>query len=162
MRKQINRIRKSRRLRRVTENRHVRKVTQNKEAMQFIRFCIVGGTCAVIDAVIFYIVLHICNFYHVQVFAPYQIALVSGYVISLCVNYYLTVRWTFRVSASKRNAAGIVMAHMFNLFVVRMGLMWIFVDTLGIPDKWAYLPMAVISAITNYLVVKFAVNKTSR
>ena len=82
-----------------------------KELRQFIRFCIVGGTCALIDAAIFYVV---------RLFAPYQVALISGYLISLCVNYLLTVYWTFRTESSMLNLVGIVGAHMFNLFVVRM------------------------------------------
>lgn len=137
----------------IIQSRPVQMYIRNDRLREFIRFCIVGGMCAVIDACIFYIV---------RLFAPYQIALVSGYVLSLCVNYYLTVKWTFKVGASKSNAFGIIMAHLFNLFIVRMGLMWLFVDTMQIPDSIAYLPMAVISAVSNFLVVKLAVNKTSK
>ena len=93
------------------------------EMRQFIRFCIVGGICALIDAAVFYAV---------RLIAPYQVALVSGYVISLSVNYLLTVYWTFRTRSSVRNLVGIVGAHMFNLFVVRMGLMYLFVELIGL------------------------------
>ena len=120
---------------------------------QFIRFCIVGGTCAMIDAAIFYVV---------RLFAPYQVALISGYLISLCVNYLLTVYWTFRTQSSVRNLVGIVGAHMFNLFVVRMGLMLLFVELMGLSDSIAYLPMAVISAVTNYLIIRAVVNYSKR
>ena len=126
----------------------------NKTEMgQFIRFCIVGGTCAMIDAAIFYVV---------RLFAPYQVALISGYLISLCVNYLLTVYWTFRTQSSVRNLVGIVGAHMFNLFVVRMGLMLLFVELMGLSDSIAYLPMAVISAVTNYLIIRAVVNYSKR
>lgn len=124
-----------------------------KELRQFIRFCIVGGTCALIDAAIFYVV---------RLFAPYQVALISGYLISLCVNYLLTVYWTFRTESSMLNLVGIVGAHMFNLFVVRMGLMMLFVEILGLKDSIAYLPMAVISAITNYIVIRTVVKYSKK
>lgn len=126
----------------------IRELLTHKETRQFIRFCIVGGTCALIDAAIFYIV---------RLFAPYQVALVSGYLISLCVNYLLTVYWTFQTKSSVRNLLGIVGAHMFNLFIVRMGLMLLFVELMGLSDSIAYLPMAVISAVTNYLVIRTVV-----
>jgi len=115
---------------------------------QFIRFCIVGGTCALIDAAVFYVV---------RLFAPYQVALVSGYLISLCANYFLTIYWTFKTSPSAHNFIGIIGAHMFNLFVVRMGLMWWFVEVFEWNDSIAYIPMAIISAVTNFLVIRAVV-----
>lgn len=122
----------------------------NKEVQEFLRFCIVGGLCTVLDAGIFYLV---------RGFAPYQVALVCGYVLSLVVNYFLTVYWTFQKKANARNAIGIVAAHLFNLFVVRMGLMWLFVDVLTIDDKVAYVPTLLISVVTNFLIVKGVVKK---
>ena len=52
----------------------IKELLSQKEIQQFIRFCIVGGTCAMIDAAIFYIV---------RLFAPYQVALISGYLMNL-------------------------------------------------------------------------------
>lgn len=127
-------------------------ILKKTEVQQFVRFCIVGGICAMIDAAVFYVV---------RLFAPYQVALVSGYLISLCVNYLLTVYWTFKTGSSVRNLVGVVGAHMFNLFVVRMGLMTLFVELIGLSDKIAYIPMTVISAITNYIVIR-AVIKYSK
>ena len=131
----------------------LKELLSKKETQQFIRFCIVGGTCAVIDAAIFYVV---------RLFAPYQVALVSGYLISLCVNYFLTVYWTFKTKPAAFNFVGIIGAHMFNLFVVRMGLMLLFVELLGLIDSIAYIPMAVISAVTNYLVIRAVVKYSKK
>jgi len=128
--------------------RKVKKIINHNETRQFIRFCIVGGTCALIDAIVFYIV---------RLYAPYQVALVSGYLISLCANYFLTIYWTFKTSPSAHNFVGIIGAHMFNLFVVRMGLMWLFVEVFGWDDSIAYIPMAIISAVTNFLVIRTVV-----
>ena len=125
-----------------------KEIINHNETRQFIRFCIVGGTCAIIDAIVFYIV---------RLFAPYQVALVSGYLISLCANYFLTIYWTFKTSPSAHNFVGIIGAHMFNLFVVRMGLMWLFVEVFEWDDSIAYIPMAIISAVTNFLVIRTVV-----
>ena len=131
----------------------IKELLDHKETRQFMRFCIVGGTCALIDAAIFYLV---------RLFAPYQIALVSGYLISLCVNYFLTVYWTFQTKPAALNFVGIIGAHMFNLFIVRMGLMLLFVEVLGIKDTVAYIPMAIISAVTNYLVIRTVVKYAAK
>lgn len=145
----------------------IREILSHKETQKFIRFCIVGGICFLIDAAVFYSVRpfapeiadHLRSFLGISV-APWRIPLVSGYIISLCFNYLLTVYWTFNTGASVRNLAGVVGAHLFNLFVVRMVLMWLFVKGLGMSDSVAYLPMAVISAITNYIVIRTVVKRS--
>lgn len=125
--------------------------TSDREKLQeFIRFCMVGLLCTGLDAVVFYIV---------RLFAPYQISLVSGYLLSLIVNYFLTVYWTFKAQPTMQNTVGIVCAHLFNLFVVRLGLMALLVNLLGLGDRIAYLPTLVISVVTNFMIIKCVVQK---
>lgn len=118
----------------------------------FVRFCIVGFFATILDVVVFYIVLN---------FTVYQIALVVGYIISLMYNYYFTVTWTFKKSPTICNAFGVICTHMVNLFVVRMGLMYIFIHFLLISDKFAYIPTLVLSVFINFFMVKIAVKITS-
>ena len=122
----------------------------NEKLREFLRFCLVGAFCTGLDAAIFY---------GVRTFASYQVALVSGYCLSLVVNYLLTVYWTFQTRSNWKNLIGIVAAHLFNLFVVRMGLMYIFVTLLTMSDRIAYVPTLAISVVTNFIIVKFVVNK---
>lgn len=117
---------------------------------EFIRFCIVGVICTLIDAAIFYLF---------RTFANYQVSLVSGYIISLLVNYFLTVYWTFKVNSSVNNAFRIVFAHLFNLFVVRMSLMYLFINITSINDRLAYIPTLIISVITNFIILKIIIKK---
>lgn len=128
----------------------IEKYTTNKSLREFVKFCVVGAFCTCLDAIIFYSVRRV---------APYQIALISGYSLSLIVNYFLTIYWTFQKKASPKNAVGIVAAHLFNLFVVRMGLMCLFVDIIGIIDRIAYIPTLVISVVTNFVIVKLVVSR---
>lgn len=120
---------------------------------ELIRFCIVGAFCTGIDAMIFYIV---------RLFAPYSVALISGYLFSLIINYILTVLWTFKSKPNKQNAIGIFAAHLFNLFVVRMGLMWLFVEVLNLEDKIAYVPTLLISVISNFVIIKYIISRTAK
>jgi len=131
-------------------SRVIEKYQTEKKYKEFIRFCIVGGLCTVIDG---------CIFYTVRLVAPYQVALVCGYCLSFIVNYFLTVHWTFQQKANAKNAVGVVFAHIFNLFVVRFGLMHLFVSVLGISDQIAFFPTFGISVITNFLIVRFLVTK---
>ncbi len=123
---------------------------KNTRLKEFIRFCVVGLVCTILDSAIFYTV---------RLFAPYQVALVTGYSLSLIVNYFLTIYWTFQSKPNRGNAIGIVAAHLFNLFVVRMGLMYIFVNIMSISDKIAYIPTLLISVVTNFIIIKLIVNR---
>lgn len=121
-----------------------------KNISEFLRFCIVGALCTGIDAAIFYIF---------RTFASFQVSLISGYLLSLMVNYILTIYWTFKTESNIKNLVGIVSAHLFNLFVVRMGLMYIFVDVVNMNDGIAYVPTLLISVVLNFIIVKLVVNK---
>lgn len=117
---------------------------------EFIRFCLVGGLCTVIDAALFYVV---------RIIASYHVALVSGYMAGLVVNYFLTIMWTFKSTPTWKNAAGVIMTHLFNLFVVRMGLITLFVTVLGMNDRIAFAPTLCISVLSNYVIIKLIISK---
>ena len=91
-------------------------IKQNK---QFIRFCIVGGICTLLDASIYYL---FCNS------LGYTKSIIMGYLISLCLNYILTTYWTFSSKPTLLNAIGVIVVHLINCFIVRLGLMHLFID----------------------------------
>ena len=43
---------------------------------------------------------------------------------------------------------------MINLFVVRMGTMYVLVDLLLMNDKVAYIPTVALSVVTNFVIVR--------
>lgn len=128
------------------------KYYKKKQFKEFFRFCVVGLICTVIDAGIYY-----CT----RLFFSYLMALTCGYCLSLILNYFLTIYWTFEQKANPQNAVGVIGAHLFNLFVVRFSLMYLFVSILGLSDKIAYLPTFAISMITNFLIIRFFVTKVN-
>ena len=121
-------------------------------ARQFVRFVVVGCVCTMTDMILFYVL---------RLFMPYQPAMIAGYLTSLTVNYLLTVYWTFSTEASVRNLVGIVMVHLFNLFVVRMGLMYVFVRLLAMDDRVAFVPTLVISSVASFFLVRMVVIHSS-
>lgn len=128
----------------------LRDLLRRESLKEFLRFCVVGVICTGIDASIFYIF---------RLFSIYQVALAAGYLLSLFVNYFLTILWTFKKPISYKNAIGVISCHLFNLFVVRMGLMTLSVECLGIDDALAYWPVLIISVFTNFFFLKVVVNK---
>lgn len=117
---------------------------------EFLRFCVVGAVCTVLDMALYYLLCTI---------VPYQFSLVGGYTISLIVNYILTIRWTFRTRSTMWNAIGVVSAHLFNLFVVRMGLMYLFTSVARLSDDVAFIPTLIISVVTNFIIIRVIVHK---
>lgn len=116
----------------------------------FIKFCLVGALCTAIDAGVFYIVKETTG---------YRMAMIIGFALSLIVNYLLNIYWSFRSKPSVANALGILAAHCFNIFVVRMSLMYLFVDTIGLTDSIGYIPTLIISMVTNFLIIRFVTNR---
>lgn len=123
---------------------------ENPNILQFIRFCVVGVFCTTLDATIFYLARNI---------VIYPVALIAGYCISLTVNYLLTIYWTFSSKPSIQNALGIIAAHFFNLFVIRMRLMYLFINILSFSDTTAYVPALLISVVTNFTIMKFIIDR---
>ncbi len=119
---------------------------------QFIRFCIVGTFATLLDAALFYMF---------RQWMSYQASMVLSYTICLLLNMVLTLRWTFRRKFSLRNVMGVMWAHLFNLFVVRYKLMELFVVTLKMSDRLAYLPTLGISVVVNFLIIRAIVHKES-
>lgn len=128
----------------------IRDLLRRESVKEFLRFCVVGVICTGIDASIFYIF---------RLFSIYQVALAAGYLLSLFVNYFLTILWTFRKPMSYKNVIGVISCHLFNLFVVRMGLMTLFVEYIGIDDAYAYWPVLIISVFTNFFILKMIVSR---
>lgn len=122
----------------------------DNKIVEFTKFCIVGGLCTVLDA---------CIFYSMRLVTSYLIAVVCGYIISLILNYFLTIFWTFNTRPSRNNALGIIAAHLFNLFFVRVSLMYLFINFLLLDERIAYAPTLLISVVTNFLIVKFIIKK---
>lgn len=124
--------------------------SDSRGLMEFVRFCIVGVIATGIDAALFYA----C-----KTVLPYQIALAIGYMTSLIVNYYLTTKWTFKVKQTWGNLIGIIAVHLVNLFVVRMGLMYVFVQMMGMSSDIAYVPTLCISVVFSFIAIKLIIHK---
>ena len=130
----------------------IRRIAKSSpKAAEFVRFCIVGVVATLIDAAVFFVA---------NQYVSYMIALVTAYFISLVFNYIFTILWTFKQKPSTKNAVAVVFAHLFNLFVVRWGLMFLFVSLLTYKESLSYILTLSFSTISNFIVVRYVVKKT--
>lgn len=115
---------------------------------EFFRFAFVGGIATLIHYSIYLIFVNVCTT---------NIAYTMGYAISLCVNYFLSARFTFRAKASISNSLGFVLSHIVNyaLQILVLNIMLSF----GVHSKWAPLPVYLVCVPINFLMVRFVFKK---
>ena len=133
----------------------IKGLLNKKETQQFIRFCIVGLFCFLIDNTVFI-------FMREHLGISQEVSHASGFLISLSINYLLTIYWTFRTKYSVQNIVGVIGAHLFNFVVVRRGLLSLFTAQLGMDETFAYPTMVLISAVINYLVIRTVVTYSKK
>ena len=122
----------------------------NKEVKEFVKFCIVGVLCTAIDAGVFYATKGNLG---------YRLAMILGFFLSIIANYILNIYWSFNALPTLKNVVAFFCAHCFNIFVVRMLLMYIFVDMIGLSDSVGFIPTLTISVFTNFLIIRHFVRR---
>ena len=111
---------------------------------ELIRFAIVGGFCTILHYGIYYLLLQCI---HVN------IAYTLGYILSFIANFYLTAYFTFGTTPSWKKLFGMGGAHAVNYFL-HIILLNLFIY-IGIPQKWAPIPVFAIAIPVNFILVRF-------
>lgn len=111
---------------------------------EFIRFGIVG----IIATIIHYGIYLVLNLIIVS-----WIAYSIGYGISFLGNFYLSNRFTFKTKPTVKKGVGFGLSHFIN-YLLQVILLSIFIK-LGIPDKYAPIPVFCIAVPINFLMVRF-------
>lgn len=115
---------------------------------EIVRFGIVG----VVATAIHYGIYLLC-----RLIMPVNIAYSLGWIISLCCNFYLSSRFTFRKSMSVYRAGGFVTSHVVN-YLIHIGLFNLFL-WLGIGQVYAPLLVFCIAIPINFILVRFVFTK---
>ena len=112
---------------------------------EIIRFAVVGVVATAIHYAIYYALL------------PYidkNIAYTIGYFISFLCNFLLSSYFTFKVAPTWKRLVRFAGSHVAN-YVLQIILLNLFC-WLGIPEKWAPLPVYAIAVPVNFLLVRLA------
>lgn len=115
---------------------------------EIIRFGIVG----IIATAIHYGIYLLC-----RLIIPVNIAYSLGWIISLCCNFYLSSRFTFRKSMSVYRAGGFVTSHVVN-YLIHISLFNFFL-WIGIGQVYAPLFVFCIAIPINFILVRFVFTK---
>lgn len=121
---------------------------RNPKSFEFLRFGIVGFVALIILYVVYCLLL---------LWLEHNLAYTMGYVISFISNYILTVKFTFRTKASKKNGAGFALSHLIN-YLLQIGCLNFFI-WLGMDKQVAPIPVFAICVPTNFILVRFFMKK---
>jgi len=122
-----------------------------KNLRQFIKFCIVGAASSIINIATYILLTRFLGLYYIA-------ADVLAYLISLINSYYLNRNFTFRNNHKK---IGIQLAKYIIVYTVGMissaGLLYVFVNELGIHDLFAKFLVIGVVMIWNFIGSKFLI-----
>lgn len=125
--------------------------------MEFIRFAIVGSISAIVHLIFHLSVLWILDVEwntNGDIGWRPNVAYAIGYIISLSCNLYLTGKFTFKKSITKKRLILFVSAHVCN-FIIHEGLLNIYL-LIGVAN-WLALPLVLIIAVPiNFIMVRTA------
>lgn len=116
-----------------------------------VRFIITGFLATVVQYAVYWLLVG--NHCQLSVATSWTIA----YIISFCVNYILTTRYTFRVPSTRQRAVSFACGHVIN-WTLQMLLLHLFI-WVGFSKQWAPLPMYIVVMPINFIVIRFFVKK---
>lgn len=119
---------------------------------EFIRFIIVGCIATAIHYGIYLLLLWAFNIRQEE--SLYTNIIYSiGYIIAWLCNFYLSARFTFKSQTSAKRGVGFAFSHGVNYLLHLLFLnffLWV-----GLPEKWAPVPVFCIVMPINFVLVRY-------
>jgi len=85
---------------------------------------------------------------------PYLVAHVVAFLLATIGSYFLNCRFTFNVKPSWGSFLLFPLSNLSNFVITTAGL-YLLVDRLGLDERWAALPAAVVAIPITFLVAQF-------
>ena len=123
-------------------------IKNNAKLAEFVRFGITGILSTAITYGLYYLLILWLN--------P-SVSFSLGYFVAFVVNYIMTVNFTFKVKASKKNAIGFVISNIINYgfsIAILNGFLW-----LGMTERMAPIPTMLLAAVCNFFIVRFVMKR---
>ena len=112
------------------------------------RFVIVGLMAFAIHYAIYWLLMH---------WIIVNVAYTIGYVLSFVCNFFMTSYFTFKSEATVKRGMGFCVAHLTN-YLLSIGLLNFFL-WLGVKAEWAPIPVLMIAAPINFLLIRLVFKK---
>ena len=130
----------------------VQNILHSSKLREFIRFAIVGTIATGLHYGIYLLLLW--AFQIDQEETTYaDVAYTIGYLLSFLCNLWLTAHFTFREKLNIKRSGGFALSHIIN-YLLHIALLTFFL-WIGIPNKWAPIPVFCIVIPINFLLVRF-------
>lgn len=138
-----------RQLRKKSGNMNKESFIRRETLGEIIRFVLVGGLATLLHWLLYWLLLLVMDVY---------VAYTLAYIISFLFNFLATSYITFRSHPTWTRLGGMVAAHAVN-YVVHMILLAIMLS-LGVPERWAPIPVFCVAVPINFLMVRFVFKNT--
>ena len=93
-------------------------IKRNPKLFEFVKFGIVGGIALFILYLVYYLLLSVCG---------HNLSYTVGYMVSIIVNYLLTVYFTFKVKLNTKRTIGFAFSHLVN-YLIQIGCLNLFLS----------------------------------
>lgn len=118
--------------------------------LELIRFCLVGGISLIVDYAVLYSLVEFLKIHYL-----YSSAI--AFTISVIFNYWLCVKYVFKVSQQSTKQAILFISSSVVGLVLNQIFMWLFVDLINIHYLIAKLGATVIVTAWNYVMKRKAI-----
>lgn len=130
----------------------VQNILHSSKLGEFIRFAIVGTIATGLHYGIYLLLLWIFRIDQEETTYT-DIAYTIGYLLSFLCNLWLTAHFTFREKLNIKRSGGFALSHIIN-YLLHIAFLTFFL-WIGIPNKWAPIPVFCLVIPINFLLVRF-------
>lgn len=126
-------------------------IIQSTKLREFIRFAVVGTIATGIHYGVYMLLLWIYKVEQTETIYI-DVAYSVGYAISFLCNLWLTAHFTFCEELNIKRSGGFALSHIIN-YLLHIAFLTFFL-WLGVPDKWAPIPVFFLVIPINFLLVR--------
>ena len=119
--------------------------SKREKLLEVMRFGIVGCCAALIQLIVYRLLI-------IKVSSE-SVCVAVSYGISLCFNYYASTKFTFKVKSSSKKGAGFLLSHGVNI-TLQIIFVHLFIY-FGVTKQIALIPTILICFPINFLLVRF-------
>ena len=132
----------------------IKKLLQSQRFQEFLRFCVVGVVATAVHYGLYLLLIH---FVTIEKTWWTNAAYSLGYLAGFICNLWLSAHFTFKEKITVRRGVGFTISN-----VVNYGLHLLFLNLflwMGLPERYAPIPVYCIVVPINFLLVRFVFKK---
>ena len=121
----------------------------NPKVAEFVRFCLVGLAATAIHYGLYLALIH---GFRIEREIWINVSYTIGYLVSWCVNLYLTAHFTFKEEVTVKRGIGFAVSHVIN-YALHIVFLNLFLHV-GVPQQFAPIPVYCVVVPINFVLVR--------